>query len=110
MRQYVIDELHHDEVQKIRQYLEERCDQAGIGNILWLNMPEEHLTPDQKKHEACAPHVVGIEIMEDAVSFEMLVRSRNRMRCECIGFATSRQRDFILGFVDEMIRETGLKI
>ena len=110
MRQYVIDELKPDEVKKIREYLEARCDKSGLGNILWLNIPEACLTQEQKDHASCAPHVAGIELMDDAVSFEMLIRSRNRMRCSCIGFASGQQRDFILEFVDEMIRKTGLKI
>ena len=110
MRQYVIDELKHDEVKKIREYLDGKCDQAGLGNILWLNIPDGYLTEEQKEHSSCAPHVAGIEIMDDAVSFEMLIRSRNKMRCSCIGFASEKQRDFILQFVDTMIRETGLNI
>lgn len=110
MRQYVIDELRHDELKKIREYLDRKCDQSGLGNILWLNIPEDYLTDEQKSHESCAPHVTGIEFMEDAVSFEMLIRSRNKMRCSCIGYASNEQRNFILNLVDEMIRETGLKI
>lgn len=110
MRQYVVDELHHDEIEKIREYLEGKCDPSGLGNILWLNIPEEYLSDEQKSHKECTPHVVGIEFMENAVSFEMLIRSRKKMRCSCIGYASSEQRDFILNFVDEMIRETGLKI
>jgi hypothetical protein len=110
MRQYVIDELHHNEVEKIREYLEEKCDKSGLGNIFWLNIPDDHLTDEQRGHESCSPHVAGIEVMENAVAFEMLIRSRNKMRCSCIGFATSEQRDYILNFVDLMISETGLNI
>lgn len=110
MRQYVIDELNHPEMEKIRKYLKDKCDMSELGNIFWLNMPSEILTQEQAKHSACAPHVTAVELHEKAVYFEMLVRSRNVMRCSCIGFATNEQRDFILNFVDEMILKIGLKV
>jgi hypothetical protein len=110
MRQYSIDELRSNEIKTIRKYLEKRCDKSALGNILWLNMPEDCLTHEQKSHKSCAPHVAAIEILEDAVVFEMLIRSRNQMRCSCIGFASEKQRDYILKFIDKMIEDTGLNI
>jgi hypothetical protein len=39
-----------------------------------------------------------------------LIRSRQILRCSCIGYADKRQRDYILGFADRMLEELGIKI
>jgi hypothetical protein len=46
---------------------------------------------------------------DDFVRFEFLIRSRETMRCACIGYATRVQRDFILAFADRLVEELALR-
>ncbi len=107
MRQYVVDELRKNEMDRVRQYLERYCEQAaGINRLYWLQIPDELLSSTQLEHASCAPFCVGIETTDDSVIFEMLVRSRQKLRCSCIAYASEGQRQFILGFADRLLRET----
>ncbi len=108
MRQYVIDELGKDAIERIRNYLEGHCEASGLNNIFWLQMPDDILSPEQYAHKACQPHCAGIEIGDKFVSFEMLIRSRNSLKCNCISYATPQQRQFILSFADRLIEDVGL--
>ncbi len=44
------------------------------------------------------------------VDFELLIRSRQILRCNCISYADKKQRDYILDFADRMLDELGIKI
>jgi hypothetical protein len=49
--------------------------------------------------------LTGFTLEDEAVSFEMLVRSQTTLHCSCIAQATQAQRDFVLRFADKMLRE-----
>ncbi len=102
MKQYVIDELQPGEIAKIVAYLENHCDQGGLQNIFWLEIPRDILTAVQAGHDSCGPHCSAVEVHSDKVVFELLVRGRKRIRCECVGYATRPQRDFIIDFADNL--------
>ncbi len=108
MRQYVIDELNRDAMERVRQYLDAHCEKSGLDNLFWLKIPEDMLSSDQYTHKKCQPHCAGIEIGDQFVCFEMLVRSRNSLKCSCIAYATPQQRQFILSFADRLTEETGI--
>ncbi len=110
MRQYVVDELRPQEVERIRRYVEDTCEPAGIGGIYWLRMPEDLLSPTQYEHKPCQPHCSAIEIGDRYIKFEMLVRSRMKIRCQCVQMATLQQRNFILAFADKMLDELAIKV
>ena len=46
---------------------------------------------------------------DDFVRFEFLIRSRETMRCTCIGYATRQQRDFILAFADRLVEDLAIR-
>ncbi len=105
MRQFVIDELNPAEMERVEAFVGRCCEKAAIGRIYWLDIPDDLHSAVQSQHrETCAPFSAAIEFTERAVVFEMLVRSRERLRCRCIGYATEAQRNFILNFVDTVIR------
>ncbi|MBW1966467.1 MAG: hypothetical protein JRI48_03605 [Deltaproteobacteria bacterium] len=113
MRQYVVDELRPKEVEKIREYLDENCDLSDIEGLYWLKIPDDILSPAQYEHKSCQPHCVAIELGDKWVKFEMLVRSRQKIRwirCKCVSFATHQQRAFLLSFVDNLLDRTGIRI
>ncbi len=106
MQQYVVDELRSGEIERITNYLEKSCERSTIDNLFWLKLPDDLLTPVQYEHKGCSPFCIGIEVTEDKVVFEMLVRSRKRLRCNCISYANAQQRQFILNFIDTLLKET----
>ena len=108
MRQYVINELRRDDVEKIGGYLAEHAEAGAIDGLFFLPLPAELLAEAQEGHADCGPFVLPVELGDDFVSFELLVRSRDNLHCSCNSFATRAQRDFVMDFAEEMIRGTGL--
>ena len=110
MRQYVVDELRADEVEKIKEYLDKCCDLSDMVGLYWLKIPDDILSPTQYEHKSCRPHCAAIELGDKWVKFEMLIRSRQKIRCECVSYATIQQRTFLLSFVDKLMEQTGIRI
>jgi hypothetical protein len=100
MKQYVIDELRLDDHYKIRKYLDEAYGPAEMGAIYWVPLDGEVLTEIQREHSDCQPFYFAIELEEDQLAIEMLVRTKNRIRCACIGYASNDQRIWIMDLVD----------
>jgi len=110
VRQFVIDELRPAEVDRIEEFISRNCEKASLGRLYWLDMPDDLLAPVQYEHrESCAPYSAAIELADRKVIFELLVRSRQKLRCACIGYANQQQRQYILNFADTVIRECGIK-
>lgn len=109
MRQFVVDELNQAEMERLEQFLQQRCESAGLDGAYWLRLPEELLTTHQKEHKDCQPLYTSVELGRQFVRFEMLARSRNKMRCSCIGFVTPEQRAFVLKFIDDLLLDADIK-
>ncbi len=110
MLQFVVDELRPNEIERIVAFLEKSCKKSELDNLFWLYLPDDLLTPVQYQHKDCKPFCAGIEVTEDKVIFEMLIRSRSRLRCNCISYATDQQRQFILNFVDTVLKEAEILV
>jgi hypothetical protein len=100
MKQYVIDELRPDDHYKIRKYLDETYGPAEMGNIYWVPLDAKVLTEIQSEHSDCQPFYFAIALEKDRLAIEMLVRTKNRIRCACIGYASNDQRMWIMDVVD----------
>ena len=109
MRQYVIDELDKEDVEKATKYLDTHAQLSSVNGLYWIDLPEDLLSPEQYSHEKCKPFCFSIEVGEDAVKFELLIRSKTTLRCSCIQYASKLQRDFIIGFADRMIEELSVQ-
>jgi hypothetical protein len=103
MKQYVIDELRLQDHQKVKQYLDEQFGPAEIGGIYWVPLAEEALSEIQKQHGDCRPFYVAIELQEDKLALELLVRTKSRIRCDCIRYADADQRIWIMDLIDAML-------
>ena len=44
------------------------------------------------------------------VDFELLIRSRRIMRCNCIRYADKKQRDYLIDYADRMLEDLDIKI
>ncbi len=109
MRQYVVDQLTPEEQKRIKDYLDKYCESAGLDGMYWLHIPKDICSKLQKQHKECQPHCVGIELRRRDVRFEFLVRSRNKIRCKCISYANKEQRDYIVDFIEDMLKKNGIK-
>jgi hypothetical protein len=103
MRQYLLDEISQSDYIRLRDYLTEHAQASGLQDVWWVDLPADLLSPEQFEHQDCQPFRFAVELGDDFVRVEFLIRSRNTMRCSCIGYATRQQRDFILAFTDRLV-------
>jgi hypothetical protein len=109
MRHYQLDELSRSDVPRIRDYLHQHATASRLEDIWWVDLPEDLLSPEQFAHQDHRPFRFAVELGEDYLRFEFLIRSLQTMRCSCIGFATRQQRDFILAFADRLVADLALR-
>jgi hypothetical protein len=79
-----------------------------MDGVYWLDLPPDLLTPEQVAHTECAPHRVALVLEEESLRLELLVRAHDSLRCNCTGYASPAQRQFLLGYMDRLIAELGL--
>jgi len=105
MRQYVIDQLSREERRNIESYLKRTLQPGPLDGIFWIEVPQDLLGAEQRRHEGCGPFFFAVELEDESVKFEMLVRSQFTLHCSCIAYATPLQRDFVLRIIDRMLKE-----
>ena len=110
MKQYVIDQLRDSDHPNILEYLKKNAEGAAFGDVFWVMLPEELYSDTQKEHTDCQPFCFAVNLELTHVDFELLIRSRQILRCNCIGYADRAQRDYILDYADRMIEELDIKI
>lgn len=109
MRQYLLDEIPKKEMERLRDYLQTHTRPSALEEIFWLELPSDLLGPVQWEHRACGPHYLAIELGQDFIKFEFLVRARNNFRCDCIQYANPAQENFLIQFAHTLIEKIDLK-
>ena len=109
MKQYVIDELRPADYQKLKDYFNDHFSSSPVDGIYWLPLESDLLTVEQTEHSDCHPLCVAIDLSNDRLSFELLVRSKNKMRCSCMGYATETQRNWLIQFADAVLEQLEIK-
>ena len=102
MKQYRIDELRPEDHEKIEAYLNERFGPSQMEGLYWVPLEDDLLDVVQEAHRDCQPFCFAVELKPTAISFELLIRTRNRIRCDCIHYANVEQRERIIRFADAM--------
>lgn len=110
MKQYVIDQLREDDYDKILGFLQKNAEASEFGDVFWVRLPPDLYTEVQREHEKCRPFCFAVNLSLKQAAFEMLVRSRQVLRCNCIAYADPRQRDHIINYADRMLEELKIKI
>ena len=108
MKQYVIDEIRPEDHHKIQQYLDASYGPEEMGGVFWVPLAAEVLTEIQREHNDCQPFYVAVELTEKRFALELLVRTKNRIRCACIGYASRDQRIWIMEVVDAIFEKLGI--
>jgi hypothetical protein len=100
MKQYVIDELRPDDFEKLKAHLDDHYAAPGFDGLYWLALDQAMYEGVQKKHIDCQPFYFAIELSSDRLNCELLVRTNKRVKCDCIGYATENQRNWLIRFID----------
>ena len=108
MKQYVIDELRATDYNKLKTHLEEHYGPAAMGGIYWFPVDTDLLTEMQKAHRQCQPYYVAVDLDENRMACELLVRTINRLRCSCINYATEAQRIWLMAQIDNIFNQLAI--
>jgi hypothetical protein len=109
MKQYIIDEIRPWENSKIKALLKERFPGGEVDGIFWIPIAQEILTRCQREHESCQPFFFALELTHNQLSCELLVRTKKRLRCDCIGYASKSQRNWLMDLIDSIFTDLGIK-
>ena len=110
MKQYVIDELRLEDYKKIKDFLDKSLEPSFFKGLYRLVLEEELLTRLQASHIECKPFYISIELEETKLTCELLLRSENKIKCECIGYTDQKQRDFLINKIDSILNELNIII
>ena len=102
MKQYRIDELRPNDYEKIKGYLDERFGSSQMEGVYWVPLDSDLLDRVQGAHVDCQPYYFAVVLEPTGIAFELLIRTRNRIRCDCIRYANADQRDSIIQFADSI--------
>jgi hypothetical protein len=108
MKQYVIDEIRTEDYDKLKSYLSEHFEPSDIDGIYWVVIDRNMLSDIQADHIECGPFYFAIELGLTKIACELLVRTKNKIRCSCINYATEQQRSWLIGRVDALFEELGI--
>ena len=109
MKQYVIDELRPTDYKALKTYLDEQYGPATMDGIYWIPVAADILTDIQSAHSECRPQCFAVELDGNRLASEFLVRSKNRVRCDCIDYATENQRNWLIGLIDNIFDRLNIK-
>ena len=110
MKQYLIDGLRPEDYVKLKAYLDKYLKSSPLGGIYWLELDKQLLTPIQKDHEECHPHVFALMLEETYLSCEFLVRIKKNIKCDCMDYATREQRDWLINQADAIFEKLDIRI
>ncbi len=109
MKQYVVDELRPKDFEKIKAYLDEHFDSSTLEGIYWIALDKEILNDTQDEHKTCQPFYFAIDLKPNHMNCELLVRSKNRMHCNCISYADQAQFYWFVRFIDSIFEKLEIR-
>ncbi|MFP4476690.1 MAG: hypothetical protein ACLFOY_14125 [Desulfatibacillaceae bacterium] len=109
MKQYVVDQLRPEDYDNLKEHLDKKYGESRVGGLYWIPLDMEFLGDVQAAHTDCQPFYFAIELETTRLSCELLIRTLERMRCDCIRYADQRQTMGIITFVDQMCDELGVE-
>ena len=110
MKQYVIDELRPSDYDTLKAYLNDHFGSGPMDGIYWLPIDSDMLSNEQAEHTDCHPLCFAVDLELNRLSIELLLRTKSRMRCNCMGYATETQRNWLIRTIDAMFDRLDIKI
>ncbi len=108
MKQYVIDQLREGDFLQLEDYLNSNVEAGDLPGIYWVPIPEPLHETLQQEHTDCQPFYFAINLDRPSISFELLIRTRDRLHCGCIQYATQKQRNYIFDYADKLFERLNL--
>ncbi|MBI9111385.1 hypothetical protein [Maridesulfovibrio ferrireducens] len=111
MRNYLLEDIYEEDLKKISKALTDLEFTGGLEGIYYIPVPEDLLQTEQKEHiNECGPYFMALEVLEDGLKLELLVRARNKLRCSCVCYATTDQRNHMLDYLDNFINDLEISL
>ncbi|MDH3575138.1 MAG: hypothetical protein OET57_19390 [Desulfobacteraceae bacterium] len=110
MKQYVIDELRPKDYELVKAHLEENFSTSDVGGIYWIQLDQSILSKIQAEHTDCQPFYFAVDLESNHITFELLIRTKNRIRCDCMRYATEKQRNWLIRLADSIFDTLEIKI
>ena len=110
MKQFVIDELRPADYEKLKTYLDDTFGAGDVDGLYWLRIEKDVFSDIQKDHQECQPFYFALDLESDRVVFELLVRTKSRIRCACMAYATEAQCTWLMREMDKMFSELGITV
>ena len=108
MKQYVVDELRPEDYAALKKYLDEQFGPVEMDGIYWLSVENDKLRDVQRQHKDCRPHYLALDLEPGRLACELLVRTKNHVRCDCIQYATENQRNWLIELIDNIFNRLGI--
>jgi len=110
MKQYVIDQIRPDDQHRLKAYLDQQYTASAIDGVYWVPLKPALFKPIQAQHTQCQPFYFAFELANGQLSCELLVRTQQRIRCGCMQYADSAQRDWLINLLDRILDELHIKL
>jgi len=115
MRTYLIEDLYNKDYNTIVKAFDELGFKGPLDGIYYIPMPKELLQSEQVGHlDECGPYFMALECIEEfddnKMKLELLVRARNKIRCSCVSYATPKQREHMIEYIDQFIKELEVSV
>lgn len=110
MKQFVVDELRPGDYKKLKTYLDDTFGAGTIDGLYWLQISKEVFSEIQSEHKQCQPFYFAIDLEPDRVVIELLVRTKNRVRCACMAYATEIQGTWLMRQMDAMFEKLEITV
>ena len=109
MKQYVIDELRPKDYELLKAHLEENFSSSDVDGIYWIQLDQNILTKIQAEHTDCQPFFFAVDLELNLITFELLIRTKRRIRCDCMDYATEKQRNWLIRLADSIFDTLKIK-
>ena len=111
MRIYMVNDLTPDQIAALRAHLIRKDMASSMDDLYWLDVPEDLLSQEQRDHlPDCGPYSMGLELLDDRVQLELLVRARSRIRCSCVAYADAAQRALAMDALDTIFHDLDIPV
>ena len=104
----MIDEILSVDLDKIKVYLDANFEASGVDQLYWIPLEKHLLTSVQAEHTECHPLCFAVELDSGQMNCELLLRTKNRLKCDCMGYATHRQRNWFIDLIDGIFKELSI--
>jgi len=109
VKSYLIDEIGDADLKGIHRFLSAKAISSGVDALFWVEVAPPLLTSLQQEHVPCQPYVFAVELGQGFVKAELFLRTLSNMRCSCQGCCTPPQANFVIEWINEMLRELSIR-